>query len=52
MMVFQEKISPPPAARTDEEELKLIAESIASEDGRLKNFTDGLAGIIRDLKLK
>jgi predicted RNA-binding Zn-ribbon protein involved in translation (DUF1610 family) len=52
MMVFQEKIPPPPAARTDEEELKLIAESIASEDGRLKNFTDGLAGIIRGLKLK
>jgi hypothetical protein len=53
MMVFQEKIPPPAAARKDEEELKLIAESITSEDRRLKNFMAGLAaGIIRELKLK
>jgi hypothetical protein len=51
MMIYQEKIAPPPAPPTaDEEQMKLIAEAIADEDRWVKKFIDRLAGVVRDLK--
>ena len=51
MMIYQEKIAPPPAPLTaDEEQMKLIAEAIADEDRWVKNFIDRLVGVVRDLK--
>jgi hypothetical protein len=46
MMIYQEKIPPPVALATDEE-LKLIAESLANDERWIKNFIDGLNGILR-----
>jgi hypothetical protein len=50
MMVFMEKIAPPPplVPLTDEEQLKLKFEALASDDLWVKNLIDGLAGAIRD----
>jgi hypothetical protein len=50
MIVYQEKIAPPPALPPDEEQIELIAESLASDDRWVKNLIDGLAGILRDAK--
>jgi hypothetical protein len=50
MMVYQEKIPPPPDPAPDEEQIKLIAELLASDDRWVKNLIDGLAGILRDMK--
>jgi hypothetical protein len=50
MMVYQEKIPPPVALPADEEQMKLIAESLANDDRWVKNLIDGLAGILRDVK--
>jgi hypothetical protein len=47
MMISQEKIAPPVAQLTDEEQ-KLIAESLARDDRWIKNLIDGLAGILRE----
>ena len=54
MMVFMEKIDPPPplVQPTDEEQLKLKFEELASDDLWVKNLIDGLAGVIRDMKLR
>jgi hypothetical protein len=49
-MVYQEKIAPPPALAPDEEQVKLIAESLARDDRWVKNLIDGLAGILREVK--
>jgi hypothetical protein len=51
MMVYQEKIPPPPDSTPDEEQMKVIAESLANDDRWVKNLIDGLAGILRDVKL-
>jgi hypothetical protein len=50
MMFYQEKIAPRVAPLTDDEQIKLITESIADEDRWVKNFIDRLAGVVRDLK--
>jgi hypothetical protein len=50
MMVYQEKIAPPLIPLTDEEEMKLKRESIASEDRWVRNFIDRLAGIVPNAK--
>jgi hypothetical protein len=50
MMVYQEKIAPPLVPPTDEEQVKLRIESMASEDRWVKNFIDRLAGVVRDVK--
>jgi hypothetical protein len=50
MMIYQEKIEPPANPPSDEEQVKLISESIASDDRWVKNLIDGLAGILRDVK--
>ena len=50
-MIFMEKIAPPlPIPVTDEEELKVIAESIERENRWVKDFIDRLAGVVRDMK--
>jgi hypothetical protein len=50
MIIYQEEIAPPPALPPDEEQIKLIAESLAGDDRWVKNLIDGLAGILRDVK--
>jgi hypothetical protein len=50
MMVYQEKIAPPANPPPDEEQVKLISESLASDDRWVKNLIDGLAGILRDVE--
>jgi hypothetical protein len=46
-----EKVEPPaPIPSTDEEQLKLIAGAIGSEDRWVKDFIDRLAGVVRDMK--
>jgi hypothetical protein len=51
MMIFTEKIAPPPAMPvTDEEQLQAIADAIENEDRWVKDFIDRLAGVVRDMK--
>ena len=51
MMIYQEKIAPPlPFPLTDGEQMKVIAEAVASEDRWVKDFIGRLAGVVRDLK--
>ena len=50
MMIYQEKIAPPLAPLTAEEQTKLRLEAIETEDRWIANFIDRLAGVIRDLK--
>lgn len=51
MMISMEKIEPPPRLPlTNEEQMKLIAESLASDDRWIRNLIDGLAGILRAVK--
>jgi hypothetical protein len=50
MIICQEQIEPPANPPLDEEQAKLISESLASDDRWVKNLIDGLAGILRDVK--
>jgi hypothetical protein len=50
MMIYQEKIAPPLAPLTEEEQWKLKLAAIASEDLWVKNFIERLAGVVRGLK--
>jgi hypothetical protein len=50
MMIYQEKIAPPLAPLTDEEQMKLLMQAIADENRWVKNFIDRLAGVVRDVK--
>ena len=51
MMIYQERIAPPLAIPlTDDEQMKVIAEAVASEDRWVKNFIDRLAGVVREMK--
>jgi hypothetical protein len=43
MMIYQEKIAPPLAPLSEEEQMKLITDSIASEDRWVKDFIERLA---------
>jgi hypothetical protein len=50
MMNFQEKIAPPLAPLTDDEQLQALVESLESEDLWVKDFIERLAGVVRRLK--
>jgi hypothetical protein len=52
MMVYQEKIAPPPplALLTAGKQLQLKIEALASDDRWVKDIIDGLAGVLRDVK--
>jgi hypothetical protein len=50
LMMYMEKIKPPPVPLTDEERSQVIQEAIESENRWVKDFIDRLAGIVRDLK--
>ena len=51
MMIFMEKIAPPPPLiQVPDEEISKLAERLAHEDRWVKNLIDGLAGILRDQK--
>jgi hypothetical protein len=50
MMIYYEKIAPPLAPLTEDEQTRLRLEAIESEDRWVKNFIDRLAGVVRDLK--
>ena len=50
MMNFQEKIAPPLAPLTDDEQLQALVESLESEDLWVKDFIERLAGAVRELK--
>lgn len=50
MMIYQEKIAPPLAPLTHEDEMKSILESIVSEDRWVRNFIARLAGVTPDVK--
>jgi hypothetical protein len=50
MMIFMEKIEPPPLIVhvMDEDMISKMAERLAQEDRWVKNLIDGLAGILRN----
>lgn len=50
MIVFMEKVDPPPMASIDEEEVRKLAEILVKEDRWVKNLIDALAGILRDVR--
>jgi hypothetical protein len=50
MMIYQEKIAPPLAPMSDEEQITLLVEAITKEDRWIDDFIVRLAGAIRDLK--
>jgi hypothetical protein len=50
MMIYMEKIEPPPVSLTDEERSQVTQEAIESENRWVKDFIDRLAGVVRDLK--
>ena len=49
MLVYQEKIAPPLARLNEDEQMKLIAVAIASEDQGIKDLIARLAVFIRDI---
>jgi hypothetical protein len=52
-MIYQEKIAPPsPIPLTDDEQMKVIAEAVASENRWVEDFIDRLTGFVRKLALK
>ena len=50
MMIYQEKIAPPLAPLTRDEQRKLQMEMAASEDRWVEDFINRLAGVIRDIR--
>jgi hypothetical protein len=50
MIVYQEKIAPPLAPLSEEEQTKLRMDAIASDDRWVENFVARLAGTVRDMK--
>ena len=53
MMIYQAKIAPPsPIPLTDDEQMKAIAEAVASENRWVEDFIDRLTGFVRKLALK
>jgi hypothetical protein len=50
MTIYQEKIAPPLAPLNDEEEVAVLVESLAAEDGWVDGFIARLADTIRDMK--
>jgi hypothetical protein len=50
MMVYQETIAPPLAPLSEEEQIKLRTDAIASDDRWVENFIARLAGVIAELE--
>ena len=50
MMICQEKIAPLLAPLSEEEQMKLITDSIAGEVRWVEDFITRQAGVIRDIK--
>jgi hypothetical protein len=51
MMIFMEKIEPPPVLQTNEEQLKaILLDAIENENRWVKNFIDRLAGVVWEIK--
>jgi hypothetical protein len=50
MMIYQEKIAPPLASLTDEEQVALLVEALVCEDRRVDSFIARLTDTIRDMK--
>ena len=51
MMIYQEKIAPPlPIPLTDDDQMRVNAESVESEDRWVKDFIDRLASVVRGIK--
>jgi hypothetical protein len=50
MMIYQEKIAPPLAPLTDDEQMKLRLEAIETEDRWVTDFIARLTGAVRDMK--
>ena len=48
MLVYQEKFAPPLAQLSEDEQMKLIAVAVASEDQGIKDLIARLAVFIRD----
>jgi hypothetical protein len=49
MLVYQEKFAPPLAQLSEDEQMKLIAVAVASEDQGIKDLIARLAVFIRDI---
>jgi hypothetical protein len=49
MLVYREKIAPPLAQLSEDEQMKLIAVAVASEDQGIKDLIARLAVFIRDI---
>ena len=49
MLVYREKIAPPLAQLSEEEQMQLIAVAVASEDQGIKDLVARLAIFIRDI---
>jgi hypothetical protein len=50
MMIQREKIAPPLAPLSEDEQMKLITDTIASEDRSVKGLVARIAIIIRDIQ--
>ena len=50
MIIYQEKIAPPLAPMSGEEQITLLVEAMTKEDPLIDDFIVRLAGAIRDLK--
>jgi hypothetical protein len=50
MMIYQEKIAPPLAPVSDEEEVASLVEALVGEDRWVDSFIARLADTIRDMK--
>jgi hypothetical protein len=50
MMVYQEKIAPPLAPLTDEQQVALLVEALVDEDRWVDGFLARLTDTIRDMK--
>jgi hypothetical protein len=49
MLVYREKIAPPLAQLSEDEQMKLIAVAVASENQGIKDLVARLAVFIRDI---
>lgn len=48
MMIFMEKIAPPPLVQVPDEEIRKLAERLTQDDRWFKNLIAGLAGVLRN----
>jgi hypothetical protein len=50
MMIYQEKIAPPPAPPTDEEQVALLVEALVCEERWVDSFIARLTDTIRNIR--